>query len=207
MIIATLKQSFLTLNKVVLLMGLGLVMLSCSPASVDLHRDRSPALSLEEFFEGNTVAYGIYENRYGNMERQFRVNIIGTVNGDTLILDEQFLYDDGERSSRVWTITNQGKKPDGSVSYRGVAEDVIGEASGKISGNALNWTYDVDLAVGDGTIQMRFDDWIYQQDQNIAINRAYVSKFGIMVGSVTLVFLKGELADQVFPLDLKVWPQ
>ena len=111
--IATLKQSFLTLNKVVLLMGLGLVMLSCSPASVDLHRDRSPALSLEEFFEGNTVAYGIYENRYGNMERQFRVNIIGTVNGDTLILDEQFLYDDGERSSRVWTITNQGKKPGG----------------------------------------------------------------------------------------------
>ena len=205
--LATPKPAFLFFCKIVLLMGLGLVMLSCSPAPVDLHQGRTPGLSLEHFFEGNTVAYGIYENRYGNMERQFRVNIIGTVNGDTLTLDEQFLYDDGERSSRVWTITNLGQQPDGSISYRGVADDVIGEASGKISGNALNWTYDVDLAVGDGTIQMRFDDWIYRQDEHIAINRAYVSKFGITVGSVTLVFLKGELADQVYPLDLTSWPQ
>jgi hypothetical protein len=205
--LATPKPAFLFFYKIVLLMGLGLVMLSCSPAPVDLHQGRTPGLSLEQFFEGNTVAYGIYENRYGNMERQFRVNIIGTVNGDTLTLDEQFLYDDGERSSRVWTITNLGQQPDGSIAYRGVADDVIGEASGKISGNALNWTYDVDLAVGDGTIQMRFDDWIYRQDEHIAINRAYVSKFGITVGSVTLVFLKGELADQVYPLDLTSWPQ
>jgi len=205
--LATPKPAFLFFYKIVLLMGLGLVMLSCSPAPVDLHQGRTPGLSLEQFFEGNTVAYGIYENRYGNMERQFRVNISGTVNGDTLTLDEQFLYDDGERSSRVWTITNLGQQPDGSIAYRGVADDVIGEASGKISGNALNWTYDVDLAVGDGTIQMRFDDWIYRQDEHIAINRAYVSKFGITVGSVTLVFLKGELADQVFPLDLLTWPQ
>jgi hypothetical protein len=201
------KPAFLFFHKIVLLIGLGLVMLSCSPAPVDLHRDRKPALSLEEFFEGNTVAYGIFENRYGNLERQFRVNIMGTVDGDTLILDEQFLYDDGERSSRVWTITNLGEQPDGSITYRGVAADVIGEANGKISGNALNWIYDVDLAVGDGTIKMRFDDWIYRQDDNIAINRAYISKFGINIGSVTLVFLKGELADQVFPLDLQTWPQ
>ena len=205
--LATPKLAFLFFYKIVLLMGLGLVMLSCSPAPVDLNQGRTPGLSLEQFFDGNTVAYGIYENRYGNMERQFRVNIIGTVNGDTLTLDEQFLYDDGERSSRVWTITNLGQQPDGSIAYRGVADDVIGEASGKISGNALNWTYDVDLAVGDGTIQMRFDDWIYRQDEHIAINRAYVSKFGIRVGSVTLVFLKGELADQVYPLDLTSWPQ
>ena len=201
------KPAFLFFHKIVLLIGLGLVMLSCSPAPVDLHHDRKPALSLEEFFEGNTVAYGIFENRYGNLERQFRVNIMGTVDGDTLILDEQFLYDDGERSSRVWTITNLGEQPDGSITYRGVAADVIGEANGKISGNALNWIYDVDLAVGDGTIKMRFDDWIYRQDDNIAINRAYISKFGINIGSVTLVFLKGELADQVFPLDLQTWPQ
>ena len=205
--LTSVKRSFLYINMSVVLAVIGVVLGSCSPASVDLHHDRNPALSLEEFFDGNTVAYGIYENRYGNLERQFRVNIVGTVNGDTLTLDEQFLYDDGERSSRVWTITNLGQQPDGSISYRGVAADVIGEAEGKISGNALNWVYDVDLAVGDGTIKMRFDDWIYRQDEHIAINRAYVSKFGITVGSVTLVFLKGELADQMFPLDLNTWPQ
>ena len=39
-------------------------------------------------------------------------------------------------------------------------------------------------------MKVHFNDWIYQQDENVAINRAYVSKFGINIGSVTLVFFK-----------------
>jgi hypothetical protein len=39
----------------------------------------------------------------------------------------------------------------------------------------------------------------------MAINRAYISKWGLEIGSVTLVFLKDGLAAQKLPLDLKSW--
>ena len=39
---------------------------------------------------------------------------------------------------------------------------------------------------------LRFDDFIYQIDEDIAINRAFVSKWGVEIGSVTLVFLRGQ---------------
>ena len=55
-------------------------------------------------------------------------------------------------------------------------------------------------------VKVHFDDWIYRQDEDIAINRAYVSKFGVEIGSVTLVFLRGAAAAAVGPQDLESWP-
>ena len=54
-------------------------------------------------------------------------------------------------------------------------------------------------------LKVKFDDWIYKQDNNVAINRAYVSKFGIDIGSVTLVFLRGQTAKTVSPLNINSW--
>jgi hypothetical protein len=206
--ITWLKQRLDAMRISIFILPAVLVMVaSCSPNTPMMHQSRQPDLTLEAFFEGETVAYGIFEDRYGNMKRQFRVNITGVVNENTLILDEDFLYDDGETDKRVWVITNQGIQDDGSIRYEGEAADVIGVASGQIAGNALNWVYDIDLEIGDSRLRVTFDDWIYQQDENVAINRAYVSKFGINIGSVTLVFLRGDLADQVYPLDLENWPE
>ena len=77
----------------------------CARRDVLSLADRQPALDLADFFAGESVAYGIFEDRFGNLRRQFRVNMVGTVEGDTLTLDEDFLYDDGERAKRVWVIT------------------------------------------------------------------------------------------------------
>lgn len=203
--IAWFKQSVLSAPIIGVLISL--VLVSCSPHSPTIHESRTPNLTLEDFFEGETVAYGIFEDRYGNLKRQFRVNIVGVVDGNTLTLDEHFLYDDGEQDRRFWVISNLGMQDDGTLRYEGEAADVIGVASGLVAGNALNWAYDINLDIGDSSLRVRFDDWIYQQDENIAINRAYVSKFGIHIGSVTLVFLRGDLANSVFPLDLDSWPQ
>ena len=78
------------------------------------------------------------------------------------------------------------------VKYKGSADDVEGLATGSSVGNALNWTYDIYLDIKGSNLKVKFNDWIYKQDNNIAINRAYVSKFGIDIGSVTLVFLRGK---------------
>ena len=194
-----------TVFVVIALLALGGLLSACSQRGVAALKDRTPPLNLEDFFRGETIAYGIFEDRFGNLRRQFRVNITGTVEGNTLTLDEDFLYDDGEKDNRVWTITNLGIGDDGLVRYEGSAADIAGSATGSVAGNTLNWKYDIDLKMGSRYLRVHFNDWIYQQDERVAINRAYVSKFGINIGSVTLVFLRGDAAGLMGPLDLDNW--
>ena len=188
-----------------LLSGLSVGISACARNNITTLADRAPKLDLQTFFAGQTVALGIFEDRFGNLRRQFRVVLEGTVDGDVLTLDETFLYDDGEQDFRKWVIRRMGKGKDGEVLYEGSAEDIMGVASGAVSGNALNWEYDVVLSIDGRDVEVHFDDWIYQQHEDVAINRAYVSKFGIEIGSVTIVFLRGDAADAISPLDLKRW--
>ena len=180
---------------------------ACARRDVSGLADRQPALDLADFFAGDSVAYGIFEDRFGNLRRQFRVNLTGTIEGDTLTLAEDFLYDDGERADRTWVIRKTGTDARGVTSYEGNAADVTGTASGQVVGNALNWEYDVVLEMSGSQLEVHFDDWIYRQDEDVAINRAFISKFGIEIGSVTIVFLRGRTAAAVGPLDLENWPQ
>ena len=178
---------------------------ACSSQKIEDVQSRAPALSLEAFFEGDTIAYGIFEDYSNKLSRQFRVNIKGSVEGNVLTLEEDFLYDDGEQQRRVWVITNLGKDENGITRYQGKADDVIGVAEGLVAGNALNWRYTLALPVDDSVYHIQFDDWIYQQDDFVALNRARLSKFGIEVGSVTLAFLRGPAADAIGPLNLQDW--
>lgn len=180
---------------------------ACARRDVAVLSDRQPGLDLAEFFAGDSLAYGIFEDRFGNLRRQFRVNMTGTVEGDTLTLVEDFLYDDGERADRTWVIRRTGTDDRGIVSYEGTAADVTGTARGRVAGNALNWEYDVVLNMSGSEVKVHFDDWIYRQDEDVAINRAFISKFGIEIGSVTIVFLRGDTAAAVGPLDLETWPE
>lgn len=41
--------------------------------------------------------------------KRFEVNIVSHREGDNLILDERFLYSDGTRQRRVWTLTPEGQ--------------------------------------------------------------------------------------------------
>ena len=146
-----------------------------------------PVLRIEEYFAGRTKAWGIFEDRFGGLRRQFVVDIQGKWDGAELILDERFHYSDGEKDRRVWTI----RKVDEN-NYEGQAGDVIGIAKGEAYGNALNWRYDMDLKVGEGTLRVHFNDWMFLQEDGVLVNRARVTKFGIEIGEVTLFFQKSK---------------
>ena len=202
------KRGFLSL--VILgILGLWGGLTGCATQKIEDLATRQPTLSLERFFEGETIAYGIFEDYSQNLSRQFRVNITGTVTNaegrTVLTLEEDFLYDDGEEQRRVWVITNLGTDEAGITHYEGRADDVVGTATGKVAGNALNWRYTLALPVDGSVYHIHFDDWIYQQDEHVALNRARLTKFGLEVGSVTLAFLRGPAAQAIGPLDLKKW--
>ena len=153
--------------------------------NIEKFKGSQPTLTLEDYFEGKTEAWGMFHDRFGNLKRTFKVDITGTIESNTLTLDEKFLYDDGEQDSRVWTI-----KILGNNQYSGTASDVVGEATGISEGNALNWKYKLNLKVGDSTILVDFDDWMFLQDRNILMNRAEVKKWGLNIGVVSITFLK-----------------
>lgn len=162
-----------------------LVINGCSSMKPQDFKGQEPRLVLEEYFAGTTQAWGIFEDRFGNLRRQFTVDITGDWNGETLTLTEDFLYSDGETEQRIWRI----RKID-DHRYEGRAGDVIGTADGSVYGNALNWSYDMMLPVGDNTWKVAFDDWMFLQPGGVLINRAKVSKWGILLGEVTLSFSK-----------------
>lgn len=145
----------------------------------------TPPLALEDYFRGRTEAWGVFEDRFGRVRRQFKVDIDGSFDGRELTLVEDFVYTDGEQDRRIWRIT-----PLGDGRYEGRADDVVGAAVGEVRGNALHWEYDMQLPIGDSTWQVHFDDWMLLQQDDVLINRASISKFGITLGQVTLFFRK-----------------
>jgi CRISPR/Cas system-associated protein Cas5 (RAMP superfamily) len=157
-----------------------------SSSSLEQFEAAPRQLVLEEYFLGETSAYGLFEDRFGKVRRQFKVDITGELEGNRLTLTENFLYDDGERETRIWEIDVLG---DGR--YRGTAGDVTGIAEGQVSGNAFNWKYKVDLKVGGSTWNVGFNDWMFLMQDDVLINRAYVTRYGIEIGQVTIAFRKG----------------
>lgn len=155
----------------------------CGGMKLDDFKGTEPELKLEEYFTGESKAWGIFEDRFGKLRRQFTVDIIGEWDGETLTLTEDFVYSDGETERRIWVI-----RKDGPNSYVGTADGVIGEARGRVEGQALNWAYDFDLKMGDSTIRVHFDDWMWLQPDGVLVNRAIVSKFGLELGRATIFF-------------------
>lgn len=161
------------------------IITGCSSMNVTQYQENDPKLVLEEYFVGESTAYGVFEKRSGEVVNQFKVKITGTFEDNVLTLIEDFEYLNGKIEQRIWKIN---KLPDGY--YEGTTNGVIGIAKGRVSGNAFNWQYVFDTAVGDTSYHLKFDDWMFLQEDGVLINRAHVSKWGFGVGSVTLSFYK-----------------
>ena len=166
-------------------MVLGMALAGCSaPKPAQYAADR-PALDPATYFNGRLDAWGMFQDRFGNVVKRFTVEMNCRWEGDTGTLEEDFLYADGTRERRVWTLRRVA--PD---RYIGTASDVVGEAQGQVAGNAFNWRYTLALPIDGRTWHVDFDDWMFLIDDRVMLNRAVMSKFGIRLGEVTLSFTK-----------------
>ena len=148
-------------------------------------KNKEPRLIIEKYLSGNVKAWGVLQNRSGKVTRQFSAKLNGKWDGKQLILDEKFNWDDGEIQTRQWQIT----KIDDNK-YEGTAGDVVGKAKGYSYGPAFKFEYVLLVPVKGKEIKITFDDWIFKQDDRVAINRATMTKFGFKVAELTVVFVK-----------------
>lgn len=160
------------------------ILVGCASELED-YQDAEPRFDLFEYFQGHSTAWGMVQDYTSKQTRRFEVKIEGSVEGNTLTLVEDFVFSDGETSQRIWTIERMG-----AGLYQGSADDIIGVATGREVGNALQWQYDFELVMDDSTIVVAFDDWLFRQDEKHVFNLTKIKKFGIEVGRITLFFQK-----------------
>lgn len=165
--------------------GLMAVMLSgCLSARHASFEGALPALELSRYFDGCVVGWGVIDNWRGEPASRFKVHIDGAIDAQgRLVLDEQFVYDDGSRSTRLWRIQQTGPHQ-----YSGTAADVEGEASGKVVGNTLRWKYRLRVPRGGSEIVLTVDDWLRLQPDGVLLNYSLLKKFGLTVGKVSIAF-------------------
>ncbi len=148
-------------------------------------KDQEPRLVIEDFLSGNVKAWGILQNRTGKVIRQFSAELNGKWDGKQLILDEKFDWSDGEVQKRQWKIDKINDH-----SYTGTAGDVVGTAKGYSYGPAFKFEYVLLVPIKGKEIKIKFDDWIFKQNNSVAINRATMKKFGFKVAELTVMFVK-----------------
>lgn len=167
--------------KLLLASGMILMMSSCATHSLDLYAANSPRLVPQEFFVGKLEAQGVLKNRSGEVTRYFTATINAHWDNGIGTLEEHFIFNDGEKQARTWTLTPAGN------SYKATAGDVIGEGSATVKGNAMNLRYLLEINYQNSPLQLRVDDWMWLVDKNTIINESTLSKWGFKVGSIQLV--------------------
>lgn len=141
---------------------------------------------LQEFFEGKSMAYGQFQDVFGRVSSRFTVEIDGTWDGTKLVLKEDFEYDDGSFEQRIWTLSQTSEE-----TWVGTAPGVIGQAVGQEDGDRFNWTYTIDLPLSEGEVmRVTFDDWMWLLGKDRVLNKAYMTRFGLPLGEVTIFFEK-----------------
>jgi hypothetical protein len=158
---------------------------ACSSVSVEDYADNKPQLRLESFFDGKLQAHGIVKDRSGQVIRYFSASIDASWVDGVGTLDERFVFDDGEKQVRLWTL-----RPAGNNTYTGTAGDVVGEAQMQVSGNSLFLNYVLRIPYDDDTIDLHIDDRMYLVSDRILLNESIMTKWGFEVGQISLVIEK-----------------
>jgi hypothetical protein len=164
------------MKKILLLISVVLLS-ACGSAGLDDYKNTSPELKLEQFFDGKLKAYGMVFDRSGLLLRRFE--------GDKGEIKEWFVFDDGEKTTRIWQLVRESNN-----TYTGTASDIVGVATGRTQGSALFWQYQMNIDVDGSTYQISLDDWMYLMDDKRLFNKTDMTKFGFKVGEIILYIEK-----------------
>lgn len=168
--------------RIMLLCAMMIGLAGCSSTSIDTYADNEPTFKPQDFFDGELVAHGVLKDYSGEVTRYFSAELKGSWDSNGVgTLEEWFVFDDGERQERVWTLT-----PNDDGSYTANAGDVVGPGTLTTAGNALFMKYVLRVPYDGDTIDLTVDDRMYLVTPDVLINESAMTKFGIEVAHLTL---------------------
>ena len=139
----------------------------------------------EEFFNGSLRASGMFIDRFGKVQKRFAADVICEAANDGFVLNEHFTFDDGEKETRIWHIQKQTDDI-----YIGLTDDVHEQAKGRLTDIGLLWRYDFYLNLFGRRVLVSFNDKMIMQSEDVVLNHAIISKFGIKLGELFISFYR-----------------
>ena len=134
----------------------------CGTRSIAIYEAETPSFNLESFFSGKVDGWGIVLNRNNDVVKRFKVNVEGYCTADKSSgkLVEKFLWSDGKREERVWNL----KK--------------------------LQITNGEKLVMVSSVPHTVLLQGMFLVEDDVLMNRAVFSKFGLKLGTVIITFKK-----------------
>ena len=171
---------------ILLVLIVTIFLVGCSSMKLSDFENKQPQFIPQEYFNGKLKAYGVVKDRSGKIIKSFKANMIGSWDENGIgTLDESFIYDDGTKQKRVWTL-----KPVGNNEFIGTAGDIVGEAFMKAIGNTVMIDYVMTVPYGDSTIDISVKDWLHLLEDGVIINHSKMKKFGFEVGELVITIIK-----------------
>lgn len=164
-------------------------MFSSGRASDDVmakYAKNTPMMDPRVYFNGKVEATGIFIGWNGVADPYFQIAMDGKWKDGEGDVFEEFVYSDGRRNTRNWHVSFKDDKH-----FTATAPDVVGEATGVISGNAMHMAYVLRVPVQGGkTYDLTMSDWMWRVDEKTVLNKIEMRKFGFKVGELICTFRK-----------------
>lgn len=172
--------------KILFLTVILLIFTGCSKMKIEDFTNNKPEFIPQEYFNGNLRAYGLVKDRSGKIIRTFKGKLVGSWDNEGIgTLDEKFIYNDGEKLTRVWKL-----KPTGKKTFDATAGDIEGTAKMIANGNTVMIDYIMKVPYNDSTIDIAVKDWLHLQEDGVIINHSKMKKFGFTVGELVITIIK-----------------
>ncbi|MEO0691455.1 MAG: DUF3833 family protein [Pseudomonadota bacterium] len=136
-------------------------------------------ITLDQAFSGRATGAGVFRVDLTGAERRFTARLNSRLEGDRLIVVEDFFYDDGEENTLTWVFDRAG-----AGRWTGRREDTVGLAEVVETGTEIRLSYVADFRSGDDVTRLGFEDVIYFAPDGRVINDAIVTRLGVPVGRV-----------------------
>ncbi len=179
-------SGFIGLHRMLLLAGLAVGMSGCASKATTAFTEGRPIFKPEKFFAGHTHSWGIFETRSGKPTQILRTYTDGHSQDGVLHFEQDIVFEHGKRQHRSWLIRRLDEHR-----YSAIGTGIVGTARGEAWGNAFHLDFTMAALGGNPLGHVRMSQWMYLQEDGVTmINRAVVTKAGVIVAEVTEQFRK-----------------
>ena len=143
------------------------------------YAEAGPQFDLKTHLSGEILSEGLIFGPNGKMTSSFVAKMVGTWDGDTGTLTEEFTYSNGKTQNRKWYL-----KLGLNDTFTATADDLVGEGQGVISGSTVSLSYEIILPKDAGGHTLQATDWMYLTADGAIINKSEMRKFGLKVAEL-----------------------
>lgn len=134
---------------------------------------------LRRHLNGPLLCEGVIYGPRGRVTSRFVARFEAEWQGSSGRMTEDFTYDSGSTQQREWRLE---LSEDGRIAA--TAPDLVGPASGRQAGAAVQLRYRIRLPKASGGHVLSATDWMYLAPNGTIVNRSQFRKFGFKVAEL-----------------------